>query len=71
MHRSQRYQEIHRRDSAGRGFRLLARSKQRAVEAVEPTLLRLTETSRRNFARLLLPLWGLGQISLLLGAVDA
>jgi hypothetical protein len=41
------------------------------VDAAGPTLLRLAEASGRNFARLLLPLWGLGQISLRLGAVDA
>lgn len=37
------------------------------IEAVEPTFLRLTETSGRSFSRLLLPLWGNGQVSMLLG----
>jgi len=40
------------------------------VEAGEPTWLRLTEASGRDFARLLLPLWGNGQVSLLLGAIE-
>ena len=40
------------------------------VEAGEPTLLRLTETSGRELSRLLLPLWGNGQVNLLLGAVE-
>jgi len=40
------------------------------VEAGEPTLLLLTETSGRDLSRLLLPLWGNGQVSLLLGAVE-
>ena len=39
------------------------------VEAAEPTFLRLTEASGRSFSRVLLPLWGNGQINLLLGAV--
>lgn len=39
------------------------------VEAGEPTLLRLTEASGRELSRVLLPLWGNGQVSLLLGAV--
>lgn len=40
------------------------------VEAAEPTLLRLTEASGRELSRLLLPLWGNGQVDLLLGAVE-
>jgi len=39
------------------------------IEATEPTLLRLTELSERSFSRLLLPMWGNGQINMLLGAV--
>ena len=40
------------------------------IEAAEPTFLRLTETSGRSFSRLLLPMWGGGQINMLLGAVN-
>jgi hypothetical protein len=40
------------------------------VEAAAPTLFRLTEPSGRTFSRLLLPLWGNGQVNLLLGAID-
>jgi hypothetical protein len=41
------------------------------VEAAEPTFLPLTEASGRHFSRVLLPMWGNGQINMLLGAVDA
>ena len=41
------------------------------LEAAEPTFLRLIDDSGRNFSRLLLPMWGNGQINMLLGAVDA
>ncbi|MGJ4943076.1 hypothetical protein ACQR1W_21030 [Bradyrhizobium sp. HKCCYLS1011] len=40
------------------------------VEAGEPTLLRLTETSSRELSRLLLPLWENGEVALLLGVVQ-
>lgn len=40
------------------------------VEAAQPTFLHLTEASGRSFSRVLLPLWGNGQVNLLLGAVD-
>ena len=52
-------------------FSFLRAQSSATVEAAEPTLLRLTETSGRHFSRLLLPLWGNGQIGLLLGALDA
>ena len=52
-------------------FGFLRAQSSATVEAAEPTLLGLTEASGRNFSRLLLPLWGQGQISLLLGAVEA
>jgi hypothetical protein len=39
------------------------------VEAAEPTYLRLTEVSGRDFSRVLLPMWGNGQVNMLLGAV--
>jgi hypothetical protein len=40
------------------------------LEAAEPTFFRLTDDSGRSFDRLLLPMWGNGQISTLLGAVS-
>jgi hypothetical protein len=40
------------------------------IEAAAPTFLRLTEVSGHSFSRLLLPMWGNGQINMLLGAVD-
>jgi hypothetical protein len=52
------------------GFSYLRAQASATVEAGEPTLLRLTETSGRDFSRLLLPLWGNGQVSLLLGAIE-
>jgi hypothetical protein len=39
------------------------------LEAAAPTLLRLTESSGDSFSRLLLPMWGNGQINMLLGAL--
>jgi hypothetical protein len=40
------------------------------VEAAEPTYLRLTEASGHKFSRVLLPMWGNGQVNMLLGAFD-
>ena len=40
------------------------------VEAAEPTLLRLTQFSGYSFSRVLMPLWGNGQVNMLLGAID-
>ncbi|MGE5156897.1 MAG: hypothetical protein ACM3OF_02005 [Gemmatimonas sp.] len=40
------------------------------AEAAEPTLFRLSERAGRDFSRLLLPMWGNGQINMLLGSVD-
>ena len=40
------------------------------IEAAEPTLFHLTDLSGYRFSRALLPLWGNGQINLLLGAFD-
>ena len=40
------------------------------IEAAEPTLFHLTDSSGYRFSRVLLPLWGNGQINLLLGAFD-
>ncbi len=52
-------------------FGFLRAQSSATLEAAEPTLLSLTDSSGRSFSRLLLPLWGNGQISLLLGAVEA
>lgn len=41
------------------------------VEAARPTLLRLIEVSGHKFSRVLLPMWGNGQVNMLLGAIDA
>ena len=41
------------------------------VEAAEPTFLRLADVSGQAFSRVLLPMWGNGQINMLLGAIDA
>ena len=46
-----------------RDFGFLRAQSSATVEAAEPTLLGLTEASGRNFSRLLLPLWGQGQLS--------
>lgn len=51
-------------------FSYLRAQSSATIEAAEPALLRLAEMSGRNFSRLLLPLWGNGQIDLLLGATD-
>lgn len=40
------------------------------VEAAEPTLFHLTDSSGYRFSRVLLPLWGNGQVNMLLGAFE-
>jgi hypothetical protein len=40
------------------------------AEAGEPTFLRLTQASGHRFSRVLLPMWGNGQINMLLGAIE-
>ena len=40
------------------------------IEAAEPTVFHLTDASGYRFSRVLLPLWGNGQVNLLLGAFD-
>ena len=40
------------------------------LEAAAPTFLHLTQLSGYGFSRVLLPLWGNGQINMLLGAID-
>ena len=51
-------------------FGFLRAQSSATVEAAEPTLFRLSESSGRDFSRLLLPMWGNGQVNMLLGAVD-
>lgn len=51
-------------------FSYLRAQSSATVEAAEPTLFQLSERSGRDFSRLLLPMWGNGQINMLLGAVD-
>ena len=51
-------------------FSYLRAQSSATVEAAAPTLLRLTESSGYSFSRVLLPLWGNGQVNLLLGAID-
>lgn len=57
--------------SPGRYFGYLRAQGSATVEAAEPTLLRLAEVSGPAFFRVLLPMWGNGQINMLLGAIDA
>ena len=52
-------------------FSYLQAQSSATLEAGEPTFLRLSEDSGRNFCRLLLPMWGNGQINMLLGAVGS
>jgi hypothetical protein len=40
------------------------------IEAAEPTFLRLADVSGQAFSRVLLPMWGNGEINALLGAID-
>jgi hypothetical protein len=51
-------------------FSYLRAQSSATLEAAEPTFLRLTEDSGRHFSRLLLPMWGNGQVNMLLGAFD-
>lgn len=51
-------------------FSYLRAQSSATIEAVEPTLFHLTDSSGYRFSRVLLPLWGDGQVSLLLGAFD-
>jgi hypothetical protein len=55
--------------SPNANFSYLRAQSSATVEAAEPTLFRLTEPSGRTFSRLLLPLWGNGQVNMLLGAI--
>lgn len=40
------------------------------IEAAEPTVFHLTDASGYRFSRVLMPLWGNGQVNLLLGAFN-
>ncbi len=51
-------------------FSYLRAQSSATVEAAEPTLLRLTQFSGYSYSRVLLPLWGNGQVTMLLGAID-
>ncbi len=51
-------------------FSFLRAQASATLEAAEPTFLRLSAESGRNFGRLLLPMWGNGGINTLLGAVN-
>lgn len=51
-------------------FSFLRAQASATLEAAEPTFLHLTEASGRSLGRLLLPMWGNGQISTLLGAIS-
>jgi len=51
-------------------FSYLRAQSSATVEAIAPTFLRLTQLSGYSFSRVLLPLWGNGQVNLLLGAID-
>ncbi len=51
-------------------FSYLRAQSSATIEAAEPTLFHLTDLSGYRFSRALLPLWGNGQVNLLLGAFD-
>ena len=50
-------------------FSYLRAQSSATLEAAEPTFFRMSEDSGRSFGRLLLPMWGNGQINMLLGAI--
>lgn len=50
-------------------FAFLRAQASATLEAAAPTLLRLTDSSGDSFSRLLLPMWGNGQVSMILGAL--
>jgi len=55
----------------GGDFSYLRAQSSATAEATAPTFWRLAVDSDRGFSRLPLPMWGSGQISMLLGAVDS
>jgi len=50
-------------------FNYLRAQASATVEAAAPTHLRLTETSGHQFSRVLLPMWGNGEINMLVAAI--
>ena len=57
--------------SADTSFSYLRAQSSATMEAGEPTFFRLTDDSGRSIGRLLLPMWGNGQVNTLLGAVNS
>jgi len=55
----------------GKYFCYLRAQGSATVEAAEPTFLHLADGSGPAFSRVLLPMWGNGQINMLLGAISA
>jgi hypothetical protein len=51
-------------------FSYLRAQSSATVEAAAPTLLHLIQWSGYSFSRVLLPMWGNGQVTMLLGAID-
>jgi len=51
-------------------FSYLRAQSSATIEAAAPTLFHLTPLSGYSFSRVLLPLWGNGQVNMLLGAID-
>jgi hypothetical protein len=57
--------------SLNTSFGYLSAQSSATLEAAAPTFFRLREDSGRHFGRVLLPMWGSGQVNMLLGAVDS
>jgi hypothetical protein len=51
-------------------FNYLRAQSSATVEAGEPTFLRLTQDAGHKFSRVLLPMWGNGQVNMLVGAIE-
>lgn len=51
-------------------FSYLRAQSSATVEAAAPTFLRLNQLSGYSLSRVLLPLWGNGQVNMLLGGID-
>lgn len=56
--------------SLGGDFSYLRAQSSTTVEAAMPTFCQFTGDPERSFSRLLLPVWGNGEISMLVGAVS-
>jgi hypothetical protein len=52
-------------------FSYLRAQSSATLEAAEPTFLRISEDFGRSFGRVLLPMWGNGQINMLFGAISS